>query len=65
MLTRLVRSCATHPWRTIGIWIAVVLAIFASASAFGGKLVNNSTIPGSDAQEAIDLLDRALPRARR
>ncbi len=61
MLTRLVRSCATHPWRTIGIWIALVLVIFASASAFGGKLVNNSTIPGSDSQEAVDLLTERFP----
>jgi RND superfamily putative drug exporter len=61
VLTRLVRSCATHPWRTIGIWIAVVLVIFASAGAFGGKLVNNSTIPGSDSQEAVDLLTERFP----
>jgi RND superfamily putative drug exporter len=61
VLTRLVRACANHPWRTIGTWLAVVLVIFASASAFGGKLVNNTTIPGSDSQEAVDLLTQRFP----
>ena len=60
-LTGLVRACATHPWRTLGTWLAVILVVFAATSAFGGELVNNTTIPGSDSQEAVDLLTERFP----
>src|SRR4051794_36545356 len=60
-LTRLVRGCAEHPWRTIGIWLVAIVAIAASSSAFGGALVNNSSIPGSDSQKAVDLLKERFP----
>ena len=60
-LTRLVRACAEHPWRTMGTWLTLILVIMASAAAFGGKLVNESEIPGSDAQKALDLLEERFP----
>jgi RND superfamily putative drug exporter len=60
-LARLARACALHPWRTIGIWIAVIVGISFSASAFGGKLVNEFKIPGSETQQATDLLESRFP----
>jgi RND superfamily putative drug exporter len=60
-LTRLVRACAEHPWRTLGIWLAVIVAIVMSSTAFGGKLVNVTSIPGSDSQQAVDLLKQKFP----
>jgi putative drug exporter of the RND superfamily len=60
-LARLARACALHPWRTIGIWVAVIVGISFSASAFGGKLVNEFKIPGSETQQATDLLESRFP----
>jgi putative drug exporter of the RND superfamily len=60
-LARLVRACAGHPWRTFGIWLAVVVAVIGTSTALGGKLVNNTTIPGSEAQAATDLLEVRFP----
>ena len=60
-LTRLVRACAEHPKRTLGVWLAIIVAIVGASSAFGGKLVNESSIPGSDSQHAVDLLKKQFP----
>jgi RND superfamily putative drug exporter len=60
-LGRLVRACATHPWRTITAWVVVAVLIGAAAGAFGGKLVNEFRVPGSDAQRALDLLEERFP----
>src|SRR5215470_15836417 len=60
-LTRIVRACADHPGRTIGVWLAVIVAIVAASQMFGGKLVNSSSIPGSDSQHAVDLLKARFP----
>ena len=60
-LARLVRACAEHPWRTVGVWLVILVAVFAANASFGGKLVNNTTIPGSEAQAATDLLEERFP----
>jgi len=60
-LSRLARACALHPWRTIGLWVAVIVTLGASAQMFGGKLVNEVTIPGSETQQALDLLEKRFP----
>jgi len=60
-LTRLVRACAEHPKRTLGLWLVAIVVIVASSAAFGGKLVNESNIPGSDSQHAVDLLKEKFP----
>jgi RND superfamily putative drug exporter len=58
------RACASHPWRTIGGWIAgVVLAIAAVALLLGGSLTTDGA-PTNDpeSQRAEDLIVRAFPR---
>jgi putative drug exporter of the RND superfamily len=60
-LARLTRACAIHPWRTMAVWAAVIATIAVSASLFGGKLVNEFSIPGSEAQRAVDLLEKRFP----
>src|SRR5215471_4102471 len=57
-LTRLVRACAEHPLRAVAFWIVVIVG---SSAVFGGKLVNESSIPGSDSQHAVDLLKQKFP----
>ena len=60
-LTRLVRGCAEHPRRTIAVWLVLVIAILGIKAEWGGRLVNNTTIPGSEAQQAADLLEAKFP----
>ncbi len=60
-LARLARACARHHWRTIGVWLAVVVAIVGASQTFGGTLVDEFSIPNSDAQRATDLLKSRFP----
>jgi RND superfamily putative drug exporter len=57
-LAGLARGCSRHHWRTIGIWTVLVAAIIAATASFGGTLVDEFTIPDSDAQRATDLLEK-------
>jgi putative drug exporter of the RND superfamily len=61
LLARVTRASAHHPWRTLAVWLVVVIAIIASSQTFGGKLVNDFSIPNSDAQRATDLLQSRFP----
>ena len=61
LLARLTHSIAAHPWRTIGIWVLIIVGIFAAAATLGGELQNKFTIPNSDAQKATDLLQKQFP----
>jgi len=60
-LARLARSCALHPWRTIAAWVALLAVVVTASVAFGGRLVNEFTIPGSETQQATDLLKSRFP----
>ena len=57
VLYRWGRSAARHPWRMLGAWLIVVLGVVALRSAVGGNPSDNFTIPGTEAQRGIDLLD--------
>jgi putative drug exporter of the RND superfamily len=60
-LARLARACARHPWRVIGAWIVVVVAVFAATASFGGTLVDEFTLPESGSKQAQDLLEQRFP----
>lgn len=60
-LARLARACASHPRRTIAVWIALLVVAVGSSATFGGRLVNEYTIPGSETQQATDLLKARFP----
>jgi putative drug exporter of the RND superfamily len=60
-LAALGRAAARHGWRTIGIWIAAAALVFGAAGTVGGSLVDQFTIPNSDAQRAVDLLEQRFP----
>ena len=50
-----------HPWRVIFLWVvAVVLAVLAVRS-WGGSLTDSFTVPGTESQEAFDLLVERYP----
>ncbi len=59
-LERLGRWCARHPWRTIGAWVLVAVVIgMLAASAKGYS--DSFTIPGTESQQATDLLQERFP----
>ncbi|HQY30112.1 MAG TPA: MMPL family transporter, partial [Thermomicrobiales bacterium] len=52
---------ATHKWRVIGAWL-IGFAILASAAiAFHGEFSDAFSNPGSDSQQAYDLLAERFP----
>ena len=56
-LARWARMCATHPWRVVFAWIAIIISLFVLNGAVGGQLRDEFSIPGSDTQKATDLLE--------
>src|SRR3954449_985228 len=49
-------ACARRPWRVVGGWVVIVVALVGLNAAFHGKLINDFKIPGSDTQKAFDLI---------
>jgi RND superfamily putative drug exporter len=60
-LARFARACASHPKLTIAVWVGLLVLAVGSSSMFGGRLVNEFTIPGSETQQATDLLKARFP----
>jgi RND superfamily putative drug exporter len=60
-LSRLARSCARHPWRTIAVWLVVLVSLSSNAGRLDGEYVDDFRLPGSDAQKAYDLLVDSFP----
>ncbi len=58
-LYKLGRACATHPWRTLGAWLVVVIVVIGLNSAVGGELSDDFATPGLDSYEALLLLQEA------
>ena len=56
-LARLAGACARRPWRVVGSWAGIFIALIALNVAFHGKLINDFKIPGSDTQKATDLIN--------
>src|ERR671915_1162333 len=56
-LARWTRACATHPWRVIGGWVALVALLIVLVGTVGGSLKDEFEIPGSDTQKATDLIE--------
>ena len=51
------RFCATHPWRVILGWLAIVIVLIGLVATVGGSLRDEFEIPGSDTQRATDLIE--------
>jgi RND superfamily putative drug exporter len=57
-LARWARANASHPWRVVGAWGAIVVLLVALVSTVGGSLKDEFEIPGSDTQRATDLIEK-------
>jgi RND superfamily putative drug exporter len=60
-LQRLGRATARHPWRTIAAWLLVLLALGATAGAWGGATQDDWDVPGARAQTGLDQLRAHFP----
>jgi putative drug exporter of the RND superfamily len=60
-LFRLGRRCAAHPFRTIGVWVVIAVAVFAWDGAAGGEPTNDYRVPGVESQHASDTLADQFP----
>src|SRR4051794_20083126 len=63
MLERLGRATARHHWVVIGIWIVVALTLGVFAVRGGGKTRDVFSVPGTESQQAADLLAQRFPQA--
>ena len=45
-------AAARHPWRTIAIWLILIVALFGLKMAFGGQLQDDYTVPGTSSRPA-------------
>ena len=57
MLQRLARFCYRRRWRVLGAWVVLLVGLFALNSSVGGKFLDDFDLPGSESQEAVDLLE--------
>jgi putative drug exporter of the RND superfamily len=60
-LYRLGRNSARHPFRVLGIWLLVAVAVIALQGSAGGKFDNSERVPGVESQHAADVLNARFP----
>ncbi|MGH9133743.1 MAG: MMPL family transporter [Ilumatobacteraceae bacterium] len=61
ILYRWGKAAALHPWRMIGAWVLIAIAILGLNASVGGETSDDFTIPGTEAQQGIDLLEEQFP----
>jgi RND superfamily putative drug exporter len=62
-LYRLGAMAFDHRRKVLAAWLAVIVAVIAAAFAFGGKTNNSFSVPGTESQQAQDLLEAKFPAA--
>src|SRR5581483_721735 len=50
-----------HRKLVVGIWVAVLVALGALAGVSGGHVSDSFTVPGTESQQALDLLKKEFP----
>ena len=60
-LYRLAHAVTARARRVLALWLVLLVAAGALAGAFGGKLQDNLTIPGTEAQDGLDVLAHRFP----
>jgi putative drug exporter of the RND superfamily len=60
-MVALARWCVCHRRRVVLSWIAVAAIVSLAAQAAGRNYANNFSLPGTEAQRALDLLQKRFP----
>jgi len=55
---RITGAAARHPWRTLGLWVVLLVAAFGASNAM--DLSGETATPGTEATKALDLIDDRL-----
>ncbi|GAB3571734.1 MMPL family transporter [Amycolatopsis endophytica] len=63
LLYRLARFSFRRRWLVASVWTAILLALGGGALTLSGQMSNTVTIPGTEAQQAIDHLKDKFPQA--
>lgn len=63
LLSALGRWSYRHPWRVLVSWVLLLVLAGGGALVFAKGTDNSFSIPGTEAQEGIQLLDRSFPQA--
>ena len=62
-LTRWARFASAKPKRVVGAWVVLVVILGFLAASIGGTFVDAFKIPGTESQQAVDLLQSEFPSA--
>jgi len=58
MLSRIGRWSFTHRWAAVGIWVAVLIALFAVAGGLGAGFSDEMSIPDSESADGFKVLEK-------
>src|SRR4051812_31530401 len=61
---RLPRLCGRHRWRTFLAWLLALIVVQVVAASVGVKAISSFRLPGTESQEAYDLLAAHFPAAK-
>ncbi|MBC2907879.1 MMPL family transporter [Streptomyces cupreus] len=62
---RIGRASVRRPWVTIAAWGVALLLVLPMAGTAGGSFVDDLVAPGSQSEEAMELLEERFPEASR
>jgi putative drug exporter of the RND superfamily len=63
LLDRIARTASQHWRRSLAIALVVVAGLGALAGTVGGQFVDEFSVPGTESQQALDLLEERFPAA--
>ena len=63
LLYRLGRTAFRRRKATLAVWLVLLGGMFAAAATLSGPTTDAATMPGTESQRAIDLLEQRLPEA--
>lgn len=62
-LRALAKLAFNHPWRVLGVWLIILVVLGVTAATFIKAPSSSISIPGTQAQEAIDNVGTLFPEA--
>jgi RND superfamily putative drug exporter len=60
-LARLGAAAAAHPWRTLTVWLFILVATVGLGATVGGETHDDYNVPGTRSQTGTDLLQARFP----